>query len=481
MLFNWLWLVQAQVVVRIVALGYKVFLARTLGPAGYGQYAWVVTTVLVFTIVVEAGLNRLLIRDVARAPERGRALLGRILQLRLGLAGAAFVLMLATFSLVPTDAPHFRGLIVVGLTLAIAAGALTFDAAFYATEHARYSGNGQVLVTVVSAALGVAAVLLGFGLPGLYVTVVLSQLVQALYLWQRLARLDLRPAWTGGEALGRLLRDAAPYAILGVLGVIYFRIDTVMLQPMRGDAETGVYTAAFKLLEVLLFVPGTLAAVIMPRMARYHTDDHARLRESHLRLTRLLAAAAVPITVALWVLSPWIVRVFYGEAFAPAALVLRWLALAFLFHCLHTPNATLVLSGTVLAPVVWISIGTTACNVVLNALFIPRYGATAAAAATLASEVVSWGAFTLYIHRRLVRLDGWGAAVGPTAAAAGGGLLVLVLAAQLGAPPAALLVAGGVAYAAAAAALGVVRREDLALIRHAPPAEPAAPEELDLA
>lgn len=475
---NWLWLVGAQVLVRLVALGYKVFLARRLGPDGYGQYAWVLTTVLLCSIIVEAGFNRLVIRDVARDPTRGPALVGAVARVRGWLAGAVFGLMLGTFLVVPTERTHFLGLAIVGLTLFLYAAGMTWDAAFYAAERVRFSGVGQIIVTVLGAAFGVAAILAGLGLPGLFVGVVVAEAVRVGYLYVRLGRIDLRPAWRPRLPLRPLLHDALPYALLAIFGVIYFRIDTVMLGPLRGDAETGVYTAAYKLFEVLMFVPGTLAAVVLPRMARYHADDLPRLQASHARLTRLLFAVAVPITAALWLESDHIIALLFGAEYAASAPVLRVLAITFLFHCLHTANATLVLSGTVLAPVVWLSLLTAGTNVILNVLFIPRYGATAAALTTLASEWLSWVLFTAFIHMRVVRLTGWGGAMWRPGAAA---IMAALTGWALWSSPPAAYAGAAVVYVGASAMLGVLTREDLALFKRAPAEEQTPESPVDLA
>ena len=481
-LLNWLWLFTAQVLVRLVALGYKVFLARALGVAGYGLYAWVVTTVMVFTLLVEAGMNRLLIRDVARQPERGPGLMGAVARVRLVFAAVAFVAMLGVFLVVPTQDGQLLGLAIVGITLFIGAGSLTFDAGFYAAEEARFSGVAQVIVTVTAALLGVAAVLLHLGLPGLFAGVVASQLLQAAYLYFRLQDVHLRPDWDAILPWRPLLRDALPYALLGALNVLYFRIDTVMLQPLRGSEETGIYTAAFKLLEVMLFVPGTLAAVILPRMARYHQEDTDRLRASHLRLTRLLFGVGLPVSAALWLFSPWIIATLYGPEYAAATPVLRVLAGAFLFYCLQTPNATLVLSGSVLAPVVWLSVGTTLFNVVLNVVFIPAYGARAAAATTVASDALSWIVFTAFIHWRVTSLRGWGGAMlRPACAGAAAGLAYwLCHGAERITPVQGALIACSV-YVVCSLLAGVVTRADVALLRRPPEQAAAWDDPVDLA
>lgn len=474
---NWAWLLGAQVLVRVVALGYKVFLARALHAEGYGLYAWVLATVALFSMLSEAGLNRLLIRDIGREPERGPGLVSAVTRLRLGLAALAFAVMVGVFLVTPTDRAHFVGLCIAGATLFLGAAGLTFDAALYGIEQARYSGVGQILVTVAGAVFGVAAVLLGLGLPGLFASVGLAEGVRVAYLYARLGRCGLRPAWDQRIPLAGVLRDAVPYAALGVLGMVYFRIDTVMLAPMRGDAEAGIYTVAFKLFEVLLFVPGTLAAVVLPRMARYHTDDADRLRASHIRLTRLLAGAAVPVAVGLWVASPLLVETLFGAEYAASVPVLRLLAVTFVFHCLHTPNATLVLSGSVLAPVVWLSVYTAGCNVLLNAYFIPRYGAPAAAATTLASEIISWVIFTAFIHQRIVRLHGWsGALARPAVAAAGAAVVGFALRDHA----LVALCSAGAAYALLCGVCGVVGREDVALLRRGPASGAAGADPVDL-
>ena len=112
---------------------------------------------------------------------------------------------------------------------------------------------------------------------------------------------------------------------------LYNYIDTVMLGVLRGDVETGLYSAAYRLYEGLSNIPAVLQAVLMPRLALHFVQDRGRHRR--LARTGLLTAVlvAVPTTAgALFVAGP-IVRLLFGEAYVLSAGVFRILSLGFLF------------------------------------------------------------------------------------------------------------------------------------------------------
>jgi len=103
-------------------------------------------------------------------------------------------------------------------------------------------------------------------------------------------------------------------------------------------------------------------------------------------------------------------------------------------------------------------------NVLLNLLLIPFYGATGAAIATVAAELVVF----LICARRMVAVIGWPPLAGRRIA--GAIVATAVMSATLLAMPSSTLVwlriaAGAAVFLAVAAACGAVRRDDLALLR----------------
>src|SRR5918998_1272714 len=78
---------------RVAVLGLGIasiaITTRYLGPREYGQFALALSFVQLFGVLADAGLTTIVVRELARAPERAASVLGSALALRSGLAVAA--------------------------------------------------------------------------------------------------------------------------------------------------------------------------------------------------------------------------------------------------------------------------------------------------------------------------------------------------------------------------------------------------------
>jgi O-antigen/teichoic acid export membrane protein len=156
---------------------------------------------------------------------------------------------------------------------------------------------------------------------------------------------------------------------------------------MRGDAEVGLYRGAVMLLSLFPIVADTISTGLFPRMAQHLGDREAAGRELHFA-TRVLLAVSMPVAVGGVMTAGPLMVLLGGEEFGASAplfalmvpiLPLRYLdnAYGMVLQSLNRPADQT--RGSIIAAVV---------NVALNLVFIPRYGALAAAGATVVTEVV---------------------------------------------------------------------------------------------
>src|SRR5207244_8394639 len=61
-----------------------------------------------------------------------------------------------------------------------------------------------------------------------------------------------------------------PFALTFVLTILYFRIDQPLIYVLRSRTDAGLYGAAYKPIESLLFVPITFLSVVFPVLSVYH-------------------------------------------------------------------------------------------------------------------------------------------------------------------------------------------------------------------
>lgn len=399
---NALWLLVSQGGGRLIGFALGIVLARRFGAAGFGAYAFVMTYVLYFSFAADAGLGRLLIRDVARAEGRTGRLLEDVLGLRLALAGVAYLLMLAGAVLAGTPAREVGYIALAGSGLATGAVSGALASVYVAREQMRVAALFGLLSSGTTALAVLGALIGGAGLLGTFVAGALANLPPLLCLAWHWRRHDPWPRPRLAPAAWRAsLRASLPYAALSLVGLIYFRVDALMLAWLEGPRATGIYTAAYRLFDAVTDIPGVAVAALFPTLARLHQGPRAELRRTYARVVAALAVLGVPALLGLVLLAEPIVVLLYGDGFSESAAVLRWLSLAVYLIFLDTANTMLLYSGDNLGRVLGLSLVTAAANVLLNLILIPRYSYNGAAIATVLASALSLAIFTPVVLRYL--------------------------------------------------------------------------------
>ena len=75
----------------------------------------------------------------------------------------------------------------------------------------------------------------------------------------------------------KILKETLPYALAAAVGLIYFRIAVVLMSYVSTDEETGYFSAAFRIVEVVGSLPWILVSAGFPILARAARDDETRL------------------------------------------------------------------------------------------------------------------------------------------------------------------------------------------------------------
>jgi len=180
-----------------------------------------------------------------------------------------------------------------------------------------------------------------------------------------------------------LLREGIVLGAVGVVGLLYLRIDVVMLGLLNGDAEVGLYFTAARVLEASFIVPHIVMLVIFPLLAKSNDVQHLLRRTIvGLGLSGVLAA------LALAGAGRWVVPQIYGADWARTGDILVLLSLAapavFLGYCLTQALVAKDLQERYLV----VALIGLILNIGLNLFLIPQFGGMGAAGATVITEIV---------------------------------------------------------------------------------------------
>ncbi|SVB88503.1 uncharacterized protein METZ01_LOCUS241357, partial [marine metagenome] len=197
-----------------------------------------------------------------------------------------------------------------------------------------------------------------------------------------------------------LIRQAAPFIAILCFSTICFNIDTVILGFLAGDAETGRYNAAYRIVLMVRIIPGIFQFASFPVMvetAGALTGDFVRVVSRSLRYMIILALG-IGLLVTFFA---ELLILIYGAAFSEAAPILKVLIWMSFFYFTTNVANNVVFSLHQERVLVKIGLISLLINLTLNAVLIPEWGGMGAAWAILASEGVACALVLSHLSRNL--------------------------------------------------------------------------------
>lgn len=381
----------------------SVVLARALGPAEYGIYAFVFAIIAILALPVQMGLPTLVVRETAKA-------------------------------VVLEDWPLLRGIwawatrvAFVG-ALAMVAAALCWVALFgdaMRTERAEAFLWGLPLVPLLAFGEVRAAAL--SGLRRIFLSTLPDQILRPLLLaglvgaaWLAMSSavtaktalalsglaasitfiigtvflFHARPAGYRSTLERRVehrhwLRTIMPLAILSGLQVINQNVDLVMLGLLRSDEEAGLYRIALSASSLTIIGITAINIFIQPYVARLHTQaDMPGLQ--HLIAGGALIACILtcPVVVFFIVFGQELLGLVFGAAYVDAYSPLVILSLGLVSTAFFGMSGVLLTMAGYERKVLVVLFTSITLNLILNAILIPAFGIQGAAAANSLSLFV---------------------------------------------------------------------------------------------
>lgn len=399
------WLFFAQGLTRIISFFYVIFLAKTLGVSEFGLYTLALAYFSIISSVADFGFNRFLTREVAKDRSQASKLLWNIIILRLTLTSilfALFAVILYTF-----DPDKMRVSLILLATLAILpqAIALTFDAIFVAIQKLQISAFSLFVSSLVIAVAGFVLVGKGFGTMGAVNALILGQVVYAVIL---LIFLYKHEKFVISEINLKLIKDAIkgslPYGLLGILGLLYFRIDTILLSYIKGSFETGIYGAAYKFLESVIFIPSAFSLALFPILSRLHESNIKDARKLYFKSLKVMGTLGIVVFLGYILILPKVISMYLPN-YSSSITAIKILAIAIPFMFAQGVAVSVLLStDKYLKPVIILSIFTLVFNIGANLFFIPQYGFIGASWVTVLSEILSFIIFFLLILKKVFKV-----------------------------------------------------------------------------
>lgn len=382
-----------SVTLRFVRLALNVviigMLGRFLGENEMGQLLTAQATIAVLLCLAELGFARISVRELVRDPEDEARTFGATFYTRLMIG----TVMLAALGLATLGMPDGERLLLLAYGLLLPThGLAEIGSWLEARGQMARAAWAQLWAFVAGAVMIVLGVLLDAPLIFFPIAYVVECWIGAYFqmgLFHSLGGHITEWRWTSRRAL-ELVRESWPEMAAQLALVLLYRIDTIMVKAMQGDAAAGVYGAAVRVSEVLYFLPVALSGVVLPQLIELQKRDRAQYEKrfaDYFAVSLIMALAGAGF---LYLTAQPIITALWKGRFSGSADILTIHAWAFIPYCLGVARTQYLTAESKLwanLPSVLLAL---TINVFLNWLWIPKWSGEGAAYATLVSYTVAW-------------------------------------------------------------------------------------------
>ena len=376
-----------EAVSRLCGIVTLLFLAHRYGVLVVGVYALAQSMLGYSYPIIDFGLRHVGARLVAQYPQAAAEIMGQVQRRRMMMAAVLlpFLLIYAASTKLPTEAKIFLfAFAAIGSLYAV-----SLDWMAWGREHLRLASFGRAAVP----ASILACLFLGRNSGRVLWWLVLGNAigngVQAAIFWTWWRR--HRPEREEQISLAVIRQSLAwrRSCVMGLawLGNVAFNtIDMLMLGIMSNPQQVGFYAAAYRVVNQVLITYYLLTQVLYPQLARQ--DRQQRMRMLQPRILLALFAVGIAIAAVLAVSRRPVLAMLFGRQFLPATLLLLLLAWAIPLDFLTSYLSNAYIAWGMEKKILVCTGVAAGSNVVLNLIWIPMYGATAAAINTLISYVI---------------------------------------------------------------------------------------------
>jgi O-antigen/teichoic acid export membrane protein len=388
----------------MLALAYFA-LFQYLKPFGSGQYQFVLSYVLLFSTVVDFGIQQFITKKISEDPENTKKYFQEFFSFETLAALLLYVILVVIAYFRNYGTVVFEAIAVTGLGMVL--NALTYPflsvmAAFQEMKKVALINflNSLVNIGVIFAAIifhryivFLASVQVIFGILDL---ILYRQFVKKYIPNPQVLKAIFRFDF---HLIKNILKQGWPFALLVGFSAIYNRIDVVLITAIKGYVQTGLYTAAYKIFDLLGFFPSVVSYTLFPffsgLMAKKAINE---VRENLEKYLKLMLAGALPMAAGGMILSAKLIGLVAGPGYAESAPVLAILIWAPAILFVYIPLNSLVISQLTKKAVLITGINVIV-NTVGNLILIPRFGIRASAVMTVVSESLQ-GTFYFYFVRK---------------------------------------------------------------------------------
>lgn len=391
------WIIGGRVAQMVLSFVISIFTTRYLGPSNFGSLNYVVAYVTFFTSLCSLGIGSVIIKIFADDPKGEGETVGTALVLRVLSGFLSAIMIVGIVSLLDRDDPQIVVIAVLSSISLIFQAFDTFNRWFQSKYKSKISTIAGFIAYLFVAVYKMYLLMTGKSVVWFAFATSLDYICIAIVLWigyKRNSGPKLRFSITKAKYI---LSQSYHYILSGMMTAIYSQTDKFMLKQMMSKELVGYYSLATSISTTWVFVLAAIIESMYPTIIQYHKTDRWAFERKNKQLYAIVIYTAAFAGLFFTLFSEPIITLVYGEAYRPAVMPLRIVTWYVIFSYLSLARNAWIVCEEKQKYLKYMYGAAAVINVAMNYMFIPLWGASGAALASLLTHILTTIILPLFI------------------------------------------------------------------------------------
>ncbi len=396
----------SQVISYLLIFFYTIYIARSLGTEGFGILSFALAFSGIFSIFADLGINTLTVREVARDKSLSNKYLGNGIIIKILLGFFSFGLIILIINLLGYNQETILVVYFVSISVILTSISGIFNSIFQAYEKMEYTSLSQILISVLMFFGVVLAIKFEFNVVGFGIVYSIASFLTLIFtLIIYIIKFSVPKFEVDIHFWKPTIIEALFFGLSSFFISIYFYISTIMISIWNGNVDVGIFSAAYRMIFVLLFIPNVVIISLFPVMSQHFESYKDLLKVEYEKTFKYLFLMAIFILIIGYIFSDKIILLVYGNGFTNAVIVLQILIFVIPLIFINTLLGNLLGASNKQRFLTIVTGLNLILNIILNIILIPKYGYIGASITYVLTESLGFILTFGYIYHYLVKIS----------------------------------------------------------------------------
>lgn len=380
------WLIGGKIIQMILSLFIGLITARYLGPGNYGLINYGTAYTTFFSSLCTLGLNGILVKEMIDYPDSEGEIVGTSIVIR-ELSSIFSLLTIVGCTIVFDKSDNLTTAVVILCNISLLFQVFdTFNFWFQAHLMSKYTAIATLIAYIIVSIYRIILLIGGLDVRWFAFATSVDYIVIAVFLLCIYKKCSKQKLSFSSIRAKNMLRKSYHFILSGMMVSIYNSTDRLMLKQMLSETSVGYYSTAISICTMWAFVLVAVIDSMTPGIMQYFKSDKDKYEKRNKQLYAMIFYLSSFVSLILCVFGKLIIGILYGKQYLSAVDPLRVITWYVAFSYLGSARNAWLVCENKQSYLKYIYVFAAIANIILNYLFIPIWGATGAAVASLITQ-----------------------------------------------------------------------------------------------